>query len=460
MPDTSKHRCVVVGGGPTGLTAALFAARRGWAVTLVESTGRLGGMAASIDVAGQRVDLGSHRLHPAASPASMALLTELLGNDLQTRRRNGRIRLQDRWLPFPLTPVAMTTNLALPTAAQAVADTLLSPFRRTRAAANQADDTFAEVIWAGLGPTVLEIFYGPYAKKLWGLEADQLAGELARRRVSITSPAALVRKFLAAKKNGPTPFLYPRFGYGQVVDELEAASREAGVEIVLNTLVTDLRPGSIELGDGTTMAADRVLWTAPPAALLHAAGQEPGAIEPRSRAMVLVFLVLDEDQYSEFDAHYFPETEVVMARLSEPKNYRDGDDPAGQTVLCAELACDLNDDVWNASDRRLADDVVASMGVAGLRQPNVVDVHVERLASVYPVMTPGNIGAFATVLNEASLIPGVSLLGRQGLLVADNLHHVIDMAIEAAACLGNDGGWDDKRWAEATKRFADNVVED
>ena len=42
--------------------------------------------------------LGSHRLHPSIEPRLLAALMELLGDDLQTRPRNGRLRLGDRWV--------------------------------------------------------------------------------------------------------------------------------------------------------------------------------------------------------------------------------------------------------------------------------------------------------------------------------------------------------------------------
>jgi len=54
----------VVGAGPAGLMAALGAARAGHQVTVLEAAGRVGGMAGSFEVAGQRVDFGSHLLLP------------------------------------------------------------------------------------------------------------------------------------------------------------------------------------------------------------------------------------------------------------------------------------------------------------------------------------------------------------------------------------------------------------
>lgn len=88
---------VVVGAGPAGLAAAWGAARAGHQVTVVDRADHVGGMAASRTVAGLRVDHGSHRLHPATDPALLAEIRRLLGDDLQTRPRHGRIRLAGRW---------------------------------------------------------------------------------------------------------------------------------------------------------------------------------------------------------------------------------------------------------------------------------------------------------------------------------------------------------------------------
>jgi phytoene dehydrogenase-like protein len=93
---------VVLGAGPAGLAAAWRAARRGLKVTLLERADRVGGLAGSFEVAGLRVDHGSHRLHPSTPPPLIADLRSLLGSDLQTRPRNGRLRIVGRWVGFPL----------------------------------------------------------------------------------------------------------------------------------------------------------------------------------------------------------------------------------------------------------------------------------------------------------------------------------------------------------------------
>ena len=349
-------------------------------------------------------------------------------------------------------------------------DSLSAPFRRERA------NTYHEVIRAGLGPAVLKWFYGPYASKLWGVPATALHGDIARRRVAVSSAAKLLGKLLRAATGGPPTFLYPRNGYGQIVDRLVAECEGAGVSMHLGCSVTEIQcVAEIHSGEvapvtlsyetaeeKTTTTCDRVFWTAAPHHLLDVVRETGSApqFRPRHRAVVLVYLTLATDRYTPYDAHYFPELELLPARVSEPKNYRDADDPSGRTVLCAEIVCDPGDDVWSASPEHLTKLTTEALASADLPALDVVGVHIERLPAVYPVVGPNDMEQMQLVLQRAHNVPNATVLGRQGLLVADNLHHVLDMAMTAVDCLGSDGGWNETEWLRALDRFERNVVED
>ncbi len=103
------------------------------------------------------------------------------------------------------------------------------PRRRPGArCATRARDTFAEVLRAALGPTICERFYFPYARKIWGVAPEELSGEQARRRVAASSPASLVRRVFARGAEGKRVFLYPRRGYGQIVEALAGGGGRGG----------------------------------------------------------------------------------------------------------------------------------------------------------------------------------------------------------------------------------------
>ena len=192
-------------------------------------------------------------------------------------------------------------------------DVLTSPLRRARA------DTFAELVRGGPGPTLLEQFYAPYCHKLWALGPESLSGELFRRRVSATSAAALVKRVLRAGAREEVGFWYPRRGFGSISEALGVAVVAGGGTFVHGESVTALRPKApweVVVGQ-RRLEAEVVVSTIPAEPLTTVGGAPAGVIDAArvvSRGAILVYLVVPRPHYTPFDAHYFPERDVAIAR--------------------------------------------------------------------------------------------------------------------------------------------------
>ena len=456
---------VVLGAGPTGLAAAWRVGLAGHSVVVVERAAGIGGMAASFDVAGHRVDHGSHRLHPATEPSILTALHGLLGADLQWRPRHGRLRFDGHWLAFPLRFSDLLRRLPAPTTLRLAADTVLAPTRTPASGAS-----FAAAVTAGLGPTVADHFYLPYARKLFGVDPDELDSELARRRVSGRSSIVVARRLLARRDSFSRSFASPRLGFGQIPDALADAATHAGATIRTGAEVTSIELGDdavvLRLGDGATVRAGRLWSTIPTTALIRLVSPCPADDVLRAgtslthRAMTLAYLVVDRPRYTEFDAHYLPDVDLPVARLSEPKNYRDGHDPPGTTVLCAEVPCAVGDPTWTAGADEVGALVTGSLVAAGLPDPRPSAVVIRRLPHVYPVYRPGWAGHQASLERWAAGQDRLLVLGRQALFAHDNTHHGLAMAWTAAACLRRDGTFDRMRWNAAREGFRSDVVVD
>ena len=435
----------------------------------------VGGIAGSFQLDEVYCDHGSHRLHPAVDPAILRDWEALLGDDLRLRVRHGRIRLQGRWIHFPLKPMDLLLRLPKRFAFGVSGDLV----RKLIPAGTQGPETFASILEHGLGRTICQEFYFPYARKLWGIAPEDLAPTTAKRRVSGSSLGKMLRK-VASQVPGLKPpragkFFYPRRGYGQLSECLAEAAQKAGAEIVLGARVTAIEcQGNRVTGvryekDGKEeVLATQHVWSTLPVTLLARLMRPeapPDVLQAANslcyRGMVLVYLVLEQDQFSRFDAYYFPEESMPVSRMSEPKNFFGLGEPRGTTVLCAELPCDPGGPYWDLSDADLGKKLCEWLETAGLpvRAP-VRRVFTRRLRQAYPVYRSGYEAHLELLDRWIEGLDGLLHYGRQALFAHDNTHHALYMAYAAVDCLAADGTFDEEHWQEFRRVFETHVVED
>ena len=473
---TARPRVTILGAGPAGVGAAVWLARSGKAdVQVLERGTAVGGNAGSFQIEGIWCDFGSHRLHPSSEPHVLQLVEDALGEDLLWRPRHGRIRLKKRWIHFPLKPVDLVAKLPKVFAASLMWDALTKPLRRSP----PGEETFASVLHKGLGPAMSETFYYPYVQKLWSLPPKDLAVTLAHRRVSGSSVGKILLKVLRQVPGFKGPrtggFYYPLKGFGQISDTLRSEAEVAGAQFEMGAAVT-----RIEHQDGHVRAVvwtrdgkehrqeTDAVWSTLPISLLARMMDPPAppqvleaAGRIRSRGMILVYLVLEQDQFTEYDAHYFPELAVPISRLSEPKNYSASTEPKGVTVLCAELPCDPSEEYWGLDDDELGRRLCGWLGDVGLPvTAKVRATHTRRLSAAYPVYDRGFEPNFETLDRYFAGVTGLLTYGRQGLFAHDNTHHALAMAHAAVDCQQVDGSFDTVKWAGYRKVFETHVVED
>ncbi|MEU8793916.1 protoporphyrinogen oxidase [Streptomyces sp. NPDC048643] len=315
---TGSGHVVVVGGGIAGLAAAHRLLGRGFRVTVLEASDRLGGKLLTGEIAGARVDLGAESML-ARRPEAVALARETGLGDLLQPPATASASLWNRGV---LRPMPKGHVMGVPGSASALAGVLSEEgLRRVERDADlprtEVGDDIAvgEYVAARMGREVVDRLVEPLLGGVYAGDAYRISLRLAvpqlyaaaRTHTSLTEAVREIQaKAAAAQQNGPV-FMGIDGGVGRLPLAVAESVTAHGGEILTGTPVTELRrtnpagpasgerPGSAWriVAGGRVLHADAVVLAVPApaaAALLRAeapaAATELAAVEYASMALV------------------------------------------------------------------------------------------------------------------------------------------------------------------------------
>jgi protoporphyrinogen oxidase len=278
---TDRRTATIVGAGPAGLTAAFELLARGdFAVTVLEKTAEIGGLARTVNHNGNRIDIGGHRFFSksdrvmkwwldvlpleagAASGASIAYhgrVREVAATGARVdperedrvfllRPRRSRIYHRRRLFDYPLALSLDTLGkLGLLHSLRIGLSYLRSAVRPIRPERN-----LEEFFVNRFGRELYSTFFKSYTEKVWGVPCARISAEWGAQRVKGLSVRKLIghavsapfrRRDLAQKAVETSlieKFLYPKLGPGQMWEEVVARVRARGGRVLLRREVVRL----------------------------------------------------------------------------------------------------------------------------------------------------------------------------------------------------------------------------
>ena len=446
MVDPS-HPVTILGAGLTGLTAGYILARRGIPVRLFESESQAGGMAVTLQRGDFRFDLGPHRFYTQDQEV-IALVKELLGSELQEHKRMSSIHLGGRKLEYP----PNVANLVRSTELTKSLGYLWGYLKANWRWGNHKDEDidFENWVVSRFGRPLYELYFEPYTQKVWGLPPRELSAELARRRISVPNLGDVLLRLMISSRDNPGPYVtrfwYPENGIGRIAERMVEEIVTCGGEVYLEHSVEVLHLEAnritgltIKNGDVSNyLPTDCVFSTIPLPYLIQAMDPnqevfEQGAKDLHYRALVFVYVFLDQPQVGYDHWIYFPEKHYIFNRVSEPRTFSPGHAPSGQTSLCAEITCDVGDEIWNLPPDQLTADVVSQLETCGLINPGeVLGSFTHRLRFGYPIYTVGYKKRLDSLLEFTGEIENLITCGRQGAFDYSNMSEAIASGIKTA----------------------------
>jgi protoporphyrinogen oxidase len=453
----SEAPVVVFGAGCAGLSAARRLRALGRPVLLVEAADHVGGLAGGVRLDGDTYEYGPHIFHTTDARV-LADVKALMGDELLPYERTIRIKFLGGYFKFPLSMKDVLLKLPLTTVLHAGAS---FAWHFTLGALFKPEVENSETILRRYyGDVLYRIFFKDYILRVWGVPPAEFSPAFARERIPRLNFLDLVDKALAPLKRAfnrggalktegfvekvEGELWTTRKGFSLICERMAEDFLAQGGSLRLSTRVVgarrdDGRVVAVELESGgrrETVAASGIVNTL---ALNEAVGLfspplgadvETAASALRFRAIIFVGLKVRRPKVLPASFMYF--REHSFNRITDLAHFGFHIEPAGTTLLVAEVTCDPKDAIWT-------DDAAATEAVvADLVRENVISreeiaaAHVFRARHAHPMYLLGCEAAVKTLLGAFDGLDNAETAGRQGRFQYVNTHVAMKMGFDAA----------------------------
>ena len=434
-------RVGIIGAGPAGITAAYRLAKSGVDVEVFEAAPQVGGLARSINLWNQTVDIGPHRFFSRDRRVN-ELWLEVVGTNYRMVDRLTRIYYKDRFYDYPLRPLNVFQNLGPVEVARCIFSYL---GERMNPSAGDCD-SFEDWVVSRFGRRLFEIFFKTYSEKLWGISCQDLDAAFAAQRINKFSLVEAIKSALrvgrAQHKTLVESFAYPLGGTGSVYQSMaQSVTASGGVMHLASPIVGIVREGNRVVALKTreqTHFFDQTVSTMPLTLLVKGLDPPEPVKEAASkltfRNTIIVFLNVEGTSLFPDQWLYVHSSDLRLGRLTNFRNWVPelfGDEKT--TILAAEFWCYPEDDIWTFPDDQLialAKRELASTGLVPHR--SALNGHVERLPRCYPVYARGYRNHVRVLSDFVDSFENLLAIGRYGAFKYNNQDHSILMGILAA----------------------------
>lgn len=444
---------VVIGAGPAGISAAWQLAKRGIPVEVIEQDSVVGGLAKTISHrAGLRYDYGPHTFHIRETESSRRVVSEvqsLLNGQYRVLDRGTRLFLKGKSFVYPPEMSDVVRKVSLGLGLRIGWDYLYASLRYALNPAKQ-EDSFEDWGVRNLGRTLYDTFFGLYSEKVWGISMSQVSSRQAHRVAKLNLKNIIFRmfKFKADPETYFIQYFYPCDGIGNLYQRMAEEVLASGGMVHLNATATRIETDGQKVravacehaGKERVIPCQGLVSTLPLSAVtpMFAPVLSPTTLEMSKKldycSLILVYLVINCPRVTDYHWCYLIEPKFKCNRFSEQKNVSPDLLPEDKTVLCVEVSCRHEDNLWRATDADLGRMAVKDLVQMGILRPENVEEHfVTRIRYAYPIYRLGFERVLCSLLSELHQVRNFYTIGRHGLFMNNSMDDNVEMGMRLAA---------------------------
>lgn len=504
-------KAIIIGAGPAGLTAAYELLHRTNIIPVIlEKSNDIGGISKTVKYKGNRIDIGGHRFFSKSDRVMQWWLnimnlekneeTELIlqyqnqqkkinvssyqsnpnrdeDNVMLIRERVSRIYYLKKFFTYPVTLSWDTVNkLGLLKMFK-----IFFSYTASKIFPRKDEVTLEDFFINRFGKNLYQTFFKDYTEKVWGVPCNKIPAEWGAQRIKELSVTRAIlhalknifpskKKADLAQKNTSTSliqkFLYPKYGPGQLWEEVARIIMEKGGQIHFNTDVTNIHTDDDEIVSITatdninnhtiSFAGDYFFSTMPVKDFIAGIGKEvPAHVAEiasglQYRDFITVGLLVKQLKLKKNEGLikdnwiYIQEKDVKIGRLQIFNNWSPFmvADP-GTVWLGLEYFCNKDDEFWKLNEDQLAQLAIEELiKIELINKVDVLDFTVIKMEKTYPAYF-GTYGQFHQIQEYVDKFKNLFLIGRNGMHKYNNADHSMLTAMTAVDNIIS--GIDDKK---------------
>ena len=218
-PAQNNKKCVIIGAGPAGLTAAWELCKADVPTVVFEKDNIVGGISRTVEYKGFRYDIGGHRFFTKVSAVNK-WWWEILSKEFIERQRMSRIYYADKFFDYPLKPANALFGLGIFEAIRCGLS-----YVKAQIAPTQPEKNLEDWVSNRFGTRLYQIFFKTYTEKVWGMPCTEISADWAAQRIKNLNLMTAVKNALfgsGADTRGKVvttlieSFHYPRLGPGMM----------------------------------------------------------------------------------------------------------------------------------------------------------------------------------------------------------------------------------------------------
>lgn len=494
-------KVAVVGAGPAGLSCALELLKAGYAVDIFELDEQVGGLSRTIEVLGQKADVGSHHFYSKSTEVNQFWHQYLAPEDYLVKQRETHILYNGKFFDYPLKGFDALYKLGFIESARCVlsyAYATLFP---------RKDPTFEAWVSNAFGRRLYEIFFKTYSERLWGIKCTELSDQFANQRIKTLNLRKTIVNALRPTHSGKAPkteFIYPRLGSGMFYDSVAQEIKRLGGHFYFKQRVlgftTELLPKDAaipahwasnaaaatqprfsakvtgivtqELAEGqgdhrsnapiaalagaepVTRPYDIVVSSGVISDLVNSLEALPDQVRKlseqlRYRNTILVYLAVSPHNAKFWPDHwiYIHVPEVQMGRVSDFANWStEMQQGHSEHLLAFEYWANESDPLWRKSDEELMALAQADAIKIGFAPAHAITgAAVHRVYKSYPVYFNGYEQVLSAITTELDKVANLYFIGRNGMYKYINMDNAVLIGLSCAHKIA--GKYHDSLWS-------------